>query len=223
MSKPRASPAEASGAARLAGLIERGCGELGVSAPPGAARCLARFLELLRKWNRAQNLTAVTDPADMVARHVLDSLAGLPWVRGERVLDVGSGAGLPGIPLAIARPGWQLVLLDSRGKRIEFLRYVKQDLGLDNIELAGVRFENYPPDRKFDTLTARAFAAFPDLIQGAGPFMAAGARLVVWQGGDPTDKIRAALAGRALDHAVHAVRVPGVAAARHITVVEGGG
>lgn len=201
-------------------LIERGGAELGVSLPAGASDRLARFLALIRKWNRGQNLTAVTEPVEMVSRHVLDSLAGLPWVRGERVLDVGSGAGLPGIPLAVARPGWRIVLLDSRGKRIQFLRYVKQDLALDNVEIVQARFEKYPPERNFDTLTARAFAAFPGLMDGAWPFITAGARLVVWKGNDPTVEMETTLADQPVCYAVHALRVPGVDAARHIAVVE---
>lgn len=209
--------------AQMGGLIERGSVAMGLSLPAGSGERLARFLALMRKWNRGQNLTAVTDPAEMVARHVLDSLAGLPWVRGEEVLDVGSGAGLPGIPLAIARPGWRVVLLDSRGKRIQFLRYVKQDLGLDNVEIVQARFEKYPPGRKFDTLTARAFAAFPDLMREAGPFITAGARLVVWKGSDPTVEMETTLADQPFRYAVHALRVPGVDAARHVAVVEGAG
>lgn len=207
----------------MTALIESGSAEMGVSLPPESVEALARFLGLMRKWNRGQNLTAVTDPAEMVAKHVLDSLAGLPWVRGERVLDVGSGAGLPGIPLAIARPSWRVVLLDSRGKRIQFLRYVKQALALDNVEIVEARFEKYPPERKFDTLTVRAFAAFPELARGAEPFITAGARLVVWKGSDPTVEMEATLAHQPVRYAVHALRVPGVDASRHIAVVESAG
>jgi len=206
---------------RMTGLIATGSAELGVALPPASAERLARFLGLMHKWNRGQNLTAVTEPAEMVARHVLDSLAGLPWVRGERVLDVGSGAGLPGIPLAIVEPAWRVVLLDSRGKRIQFLKYVKQALGLENVEIAQARFEKYPVDGKFDTLTARAFAAFPELFRGALPFINAGARLVAWKGNDPSAELGATLAGRPVVYAVHALRVPQVAAPRHIAVVTG--
>lgn len=199
--------------------IEQGAGRLDVSLPSGAAGRLAGYLELLHKWNRAQNLTAVTGLQAMVGRHVLDSLAGARWV-GSRVLDVGTGAGLPGVPLAIADPSRRVVLLESRRKRIQFLLYVKQALALDNIEVAHARLEKYRADGKFDTLVTRAFAALPGLISGVMPFITAGARLVAWQGNDPSQGLEEALAGQPVSYCVHAVQVPGVEAPRHIVVIE---
>lgn len=201
------------------GLIEQGVEEMGLSLPPGAAARMARFLALLRKWNRAQNLTAITEPRAMVAGHVLDSLAGLPWLRGARVLDVGSGAGLPGVPLAVADPQREYVLLDSRRKRIQFLLYAKRELGLDNVSAVEARFEKYQPDGKFGTLTARAFAALPELVRQAAPFINTGARLVAWQGNDPSGALQHAPAGPGICYAVHPVRVPGIEASRHIVVI----
>ncbi|MBS1270531.1 MAG: Ribosomal RNA small subunit methyltransferase G [Gammaproteobacteria bacterium] len=204
----------------IVALIEQGIGEMALPMPAGSAERLARFLELLKKWNRAQNLTAVTEPEAMVARHVLDSLSGAPRVRGRQVLDIGSGAGLPGIPLAVADPLRQMILLDSRHKRVQFLTHAKQVLGLDNVTVVHARIEKYQPGRKFDTLTARAFAALTELIRLAMPFVAAGTRLVAWQGKDPTAVLEQALAGQAVCHAVHPVRVPGIGAQRHIVVLE---
>lgn len=118
-----------------------------------------QYILLLHKWNRAYNLTAIRDVNLMVSLHLLDSLAILPWVNGSRVLDVGTGAGLPGVPLAIANPSWHVVLLDSNGKKIRFLNEVKRALSLDNIEPIQTRVENYRSPHLFDTITSRAFSS----------------------------------------------------------------
>lgn len=200
-------------------LIEEGAAKMGLSLPADAPGRLACFLALLGKWNRGQNLTAITDPEAMVYGHVLDSLAGLPWLDGGRVLDVGSGAGLPGIPLAIADPGQELVLLDSRRKRIQFLLYAKRELALDNVLVVEARIEKYRPEGNFGTLTARAVAALPELAAAVMPFIDAGARLVVWQRKDPSRELEDALAGLHTCCAVHPVRVTGIRAPRHIVVI----
>lgn len=128
-------------------------------APP-----LFEYLLLLDKWNAAYNLTAVRDLESMISKHVLDSLAILPWVKGPRILDVGTGAGLPGIPLAIAMPDAQFVLLDSNGKKIRFLNEVKRRLDLKNLETVQFRVENYHPAQGFDTVTSRAFSSLEQMI-----------------------------------------------------------
>ena len=204
-------------------LIEQGCAELKLLMPAGAEARLARYLELMEKWNRGQNLTAVSGVEAMATRHLLDSLAGVPWLSGESVLDVGSGAGLPGIPLAIAQPSRRFVLLDSRRKRVQFLLYTKQALSLHNVEVVEARVEKYRPGEKFGTLTARAFAAFPELATRTMPFVTAGARLVVWQRNDPTQALGEAFAGHPVRYVVHPVRVPGIEAPRHIVVVDRAG
>ncbi len=119
---------------------------------------LLHYLSLLHKWNQAYNLTAVRDMDSMVTRHLLDSLAILPWVKGTRVLDVGTGPGLPGVPLALANPALQVVLLDSNGKKIRFLQEVKRALRLDNVEIVQTRVEAWQPSLCFDTVTSRAFS-----------------------------------------------------------------
>ncbi|KTD57553.1 16S rRNA (guanine(527)-N(7))-methyltransferase RsmG [Legionella shakespearei] len=125
---------------------------------------LSEYLLLLDKWNAAYNLTAVRDVESMISKHVLDSLAILPWVKGPRILDVGTGAGLPGIPLAIAMPDAQFVLLDSNGKKIRFLNEVKRKLNLKNLETVQFRVENYHPAQGFDTVTSRAFSSLEQMI-----------------------------------------------------------
>ena len=125
---------------------------------------LLQYLNLLHKWNHAYNLTAVRDIDAMVTRHVLDSLAILPWIKGPRLLDVGSGAGLPGIPLALALPELQVVLLDSNGKKVRFLQEAKRTLSLDNVEIVQTRVENYHPSQGFDTVISRAFSEIEQMI-----------------------------------------------------------
>lgn len=122
------------------------------------------YLKLLYKWNNAYNLTAIRELDNMVTHHILDSLAILPWVKGPKLLDVGTGAGLPGIPLAIAMPSLQVVLLDSNGKKIRFLREVKRALALNNVEVVQSRAETYHPTSGFDTVTSRALSDLESLV-----------------------------------------------------------
>ncbi len=122
------------------------------------------YIELLDTWNRTYNLTAIRDKKAMITHHLLDSLAILPWIKGPRILDVGSGAGLPGIPLALACPHWQVVLLDSLGKKTRFLREAKRVLSLDNVQIVQTRVEAYRPAEGFDTVTSRAFSTLSQML-----------------------------------------------------------
>lgn len=125
---------------------------------------LFHYLSLLNKWNAAYNLTAIRDLDSMISKHLLDSLAIIPWLKGSRILDVGTGAGLPGIPLAIAQPDRQFTLLDSNGKKVRFLQEVKRHLSLNNLEVVQFRVENYHPDQGFDTVTSRAFSSLEQMV-----------------------------------------------------------
>ena len=125
---------------------------------------LIQYLALLHKWNQAYNLTAIRDLHSMVTLHLLDSLAILPMIHGTRILDVGTGAGLPGVPLALANPALHVVLLDSNGKKIRFLQEVKRALVLDNIEVIQTRVERYHPTSSFDTVTSRAFSNLKQML-----------------------------------------------------------
>lgn len=145
--------------------LRSGTQSLGITLGETQEERLLQFLALLVKWNKAYNLTAVRDPLEMVGRHLLDSLAVLPHLRGVRCLDMGTGAGLPGIPLAIMCPQKQFVLLDSNGKKIRFVRQAILELGLENVETAQIRVESYRPEAGFDTLIARAFTALPQMIE----------------------------------------------------------
>ena len=124
---------------------------------------LIQLVQLLNKWNKAYNLTSVRDPQEMLVKHILDSIVVSPYLQGDRFIDVGTGPGLPGLPLAIINPTKQFVLLDSLGKRISFIRNAVRELGLTNVEPVLSRVEEYQPEQKFDGVLSRAFASLKDM------------------------------------------------------------
>ena len=144
--------------------LSHGLEALGVSLSPARRGLLLEYLALMVRWNRAYNLTTVDQPAEMVSRHLLDSLSIQPWLVGRQVLDAGTGAGLPGVPLAVACPERQFLLVDSNGKKIRFLRQVRRALKLDNIEPVHGRLEDLPDDLQPDCITARALAPLERLV-----------------------------------------------------------
>ena len=124
---------------------------------------LIQLVQLLHKWNKAYNLTSVRDPQEMLVKHILDSIIVSTYLQGDRFIDVGTGPGLPGLPLAIINPTKQFVLLDSLGKRISFIRNAVRELGLTNVEPVLSRVEEYQPEQKFDGVLSRAFASLKDM------------------------------------------------------------
>ena len=132
--------------------------DIGIVLSDDQTAQLITYLDLLEKWNHAYNLTAVRSRSEMLGRHLIESLAISPFIRGRQVVDVGSGAGLPGVPLAIANPAVQYTLLDSNGKKSRFLFEVKRALMLSNVEIETVRVESWQPTRRFDSVVTRAFA-----------------------------------------------------------------
>ncbi|WP_428771885.1 16S rRNA (guanine(527)-N(7))-methyltransferase RsmG [Vibrio sp.] len=126
---------------------------------------LLGYVELLNKWNKAYNLTSVRDPEQMLTRHILDSIVVSPHLNGQRFIDVGTGPGLPGIPLAIMNPDAEFVLLDSLGKRVRFLKQVVHDLKLNNVTPVQSRVEEFQPEQKFDGVLSRAFASMTDMLE----------------------------------------------------------
>lgn len=142
-------------------ILDHGLIELGLPVP--AAPFLA-YLQLLHKWNKAYNLTAIRKVEDMAVRHVLDSLAVLPYLSGTNIIDIGSGAGFPGIPLALACPDRQFVLLDSNGKKTRFLQEIKRRLKLFNVDIVHARAEHYRPENGFDTVISRAFSDLQQML-----------------------------------------------------------
>lgn len=144
--------------------LDEGVNALALTLDTTARERLVQYVVLLHKWNRAYNLTAVRDPEAMMTRHVIDSLTILPWVNGPRILDVGSGPGLPGMILAIVRPELQVSLLDSNGKKVRFQKQVVMELGLPNVMPLHERIEALSKDKQFDQITSRAFSSLNDFI-----------------------------------------------------------
>jgi 16S rRNA (guanine527-N7)-methyltransferase len=180
---------------------------------------LTRYLQELEKWNQAYNLTAVRDPADMVPRHLLDALAVNPYLRGKRVLDVGTGAGLPGIPLALVNPDKQFMLLDANGKKIRFVQHVVGVLGLSNVEPVQARIESWDFAQPFDVIVSRAFSTLADFINGSGRMLGPGGCLLAMKGKLPGAEL-AELPSGWWAAGVHAIHVPELDAERHAVVLQ---
>lgn len=168
--------------AALLQQLETGLEKMRLELPASVPARLIEYLELLVKWNKAFNLTAVRDPVEMISKHLLDSLSVLPYVGAGRVIDVGSGAGLPGIPLALARPQTRFVLLDSNGKKTSFLNQAKRLLQLDNVEVVNQRVEDYRPELYFDAIIARAYADTHLILKSTAHLHQPGTRVLVMQG-----------------------------------------
>jgi len=194
-------------------ILKNGLSELGLTID---SIKLEQYLELLHKWNHAYNLTAIRDLESMVSKHILDSLAILPFVNGESLLDVGTGAGLPGIPLAIAAPNLKIVLLDSNGKKIRFLQEVKRQLKLDNVEIIQSRVESYHPDILFDILTSRAFSSIDQMLNLTRHLIAPDGMWVLMKGLRPDDE----LAAIQMPSRVESYIVPGVDGERCCVIIE---
>ena len=202
---------------KLEKLLQQGLSEMGLDLAAPVQKKLLNFLELLEKWNRAYNLTAVRDPEQMVPRHLLDSLTVLPYLQGPRVLDIGTGAGLPGIPLALARPDLEFTLLDSNAKKTRFATQALHDLGLKNVAVVQERVEKFHPETKFDTLIARAFASIPDMLAASRHLCATRGRFLVMKGVFPQEELAAVTDGYRAE--VKALRIPGLDAARHLVIL----
>lgn len=205
-------PAEVDGVSRA---LVQGAAELGIALSPDQCDRLLGFLDLLQRWSRAYNLTAIREPAAMVSHHLLDSLAVAPYLWGESILDLGTGAGLPGLPLAVVQPSRRFWLLDSNGKKVRFVRQAVLDLRLPNVEPVQSRIESYRPQRKFSTIVTRAVACIADLRAQTVPLLESPGRLLVMKGRYPGDELsHPALAGS--DLTVRSLRVPFLDGERHL-------
>jgi 16S rRNA (guanine527-N7)-methyltransferase len=200
--------------------IAEGLAAMGIDLPEDARANLAAHLELIAKWNRVHNLTAVRETTQMVVLHLLDSLSVLPHLEGAKtIVDVGSGPGLPGIPIAIARPPAQVTLLDSSHKKCAFLQQAKTELALDNVTVVCDRVERWQPALKFDAVVSRAFSELADFVAQAQHLVAPGGRLIAMKGVYPFDEIARVPATHRVAQVVE-LRVPQLDAKRHLVFVE---
>lgn len=190
-------------------MIEAAIQQLDQTYPDGTAEKLTALLDELEKWNRRVNLTAIRDRQEMVTAHILDSLVARPLLEGVSVLDVGTGPGFPGLPLAIVEPDRQFTLLDSNNKKILFVQHAAGLLGLDNVTAVKSRAEDYAPGRRFDTVIARALAALPRLVQIAGHHVGENGVFVALKGRYPADELEQ-MNGQPWNHDVMELEVPGL-------------
>ncbi len=200
------------------GLVERlhaGLDALQLSLPAALPQQVLQYLALLLKWNRAYNLTAVRDPQEMIPRHVLDSLVVLPYVCGPAVLDVGTGAGLPGLLLALARPDWQFSLLDSNAKKTRFITQVVIELGLSNVSVVCQRAEHWQTPQRFDSILSRAYSDLETFYQQTRSLCAADGCLLALKGKLPEEELNA-LQKRGLQPTIQVLNVPGLHETRHL-------
>ena len=200
--------------------ISRGAESLGQALTAGQASGLARLLVELERWNRRINLTAIRDIDEMVAGHILDSLSVRPYLHGKRILDIGTGPGFPGLPLAIVEPDRLFVLVDGNGKKIGFVNHAIGVLGLDNVTAVKARAEGYAPEARFDTVTARALATLPRLVELSAHLVGEDGRLLALKGKYPAEELEAIKSLPDWDHSVAELTVPGLEAhERHLVTV----
>jgi len=200
-------------------LLVSGAQQLGLDLKLQQIEQLVAYLRLFDKWNHAFNLSAIREPAAMVKLHLLDSLSVASVLQGERFIDVGTGGGLPGIPLAIKFPRKSFTLLDSAGKKTRFLFQVKQELGLDNVTVENRRVEQFHPPQKFDGVISRAFASLPDMVTSCGHLRTPEGRFWAMKGQVPVEELREIEPDFTLEHC-HSLQVPGVEAQRCLLVIK---
>ena len=189
--------------------------ELGLVLNTQQDQQLQQYVELLLRWNKVYNLTAVRDPEQILPLHLWDSLSVVPFIEAESCLDVGSGAGLPGIPLAIMRPTQQFTLLDTNGKKTRFIQQAALELGLTNIQVVQTRVEQWQPKQKFAAIISRAFASLADFVTVSGQHLQAEGRLYAMKGRYPDTEIAELPQGWSLAKS-HPLSVPGLNAERHL-------
>ena len=193
--------------------------EAGISLTDHQKTQLVAYVEMLHKWNKAYNLTSVRDPDEMLVRHILDSIVAAPYLQGERFIDVGTGPGLPGVPLSIVLPDAHFTLLDSLGKRVRFLRQVQHELKLTNISPVQSRVEDFPAEPPFDGVISRAFASLTDMVNWCHHLPGQNGRFYALKGLIPSDEI-ALLPPELSVESVVELTVPHLEGERHLVVVK---
>ncbi len=202
----------------LLATLTSGLDTLGLALPTPAIEQLEHYLALLQKWNQVHNLTAIREPEKMISHHLLDSLAIVPYLQHcQRVLDVGSGGGLPGVPLAIACPSMAVTLLDSNSKKTAFQQQVMIELGLPNLQVASGRVEQHQPAQAFDGIVSRAFSEMREFVQLSTHLLAAHGAWYAMKGVYPHEELHAL--GQNYQTTVYTLQVPQVGAERHLVKI----
>lgn len=199
----------------LRNRLEAGLKKLDLCLEDATIERLLAYIQMFDKWNKTYNLSAVRDIDAMISRHLLDSLAILPFVEGQRLIDVGTGGGLPGIPMAICHPEREVHLLDSNGKKTRFLFQVKTLMQLDNVQVHNCRVESFQPEERFDGVMSRAFASLEDMTTGCRHLLKENGRFWAMKGIYPTDELKP-LAKHYIVANSHALTIPGEEGERHL-------
>ena len=200
-----------------AALLTAGIAEMGLDVSLEAQQKLLQYLSLLNKWNKVYNLTAVRDPLEMVTLHLLDSLSVLPYIKTKNLLDVGSGGGLPGIVLAICLPHLQVTTIDTVQKKAIFMRQVKGELGLNNLEVVHARVENYQPSEKFETIISRAFSEASLFVKLTQHLLVDNGQWLAMKGLEPHQELKTL---ELKSNKIIPLKVAGLDAERHLVIVE---
>ena len=212
-------PAELKQVTTVLNKLSRLLADAGISLTDHQKNQLIAYVDMLHKWNKAYNLTSVRDPNEMLVRHILDSIVVAPYLKGERFIDVGTGPGLPGIPLSIVRPEAHFTLLDSLGKRVRFLRQVQHELALTNITPVQSRVEEFPSEPPFDGVISRAFASLNDMVSWCHHLPGQNGRFYALKGQLPADEIDSLPAEFSVE-SVEKLRVPQLDGERHLVVIK---
>lgn len=202
----------------LAEQLSRGVAALALTLDAATQQKLLDYVALLHKWNKVYSLTAVREPGRMISLHLLDCLAVLPHISGPRVLDVGSGGGMPGIVLAIVRPDWAITLIDSNSKKTSFLQQAAISLGLSNVTVVTGRVEQYQPAERFDLITSRAFSDLGEFVSLSHHLLATDGCYAALKGVYPQAEVAQIPAGFMVTEVVP-LQVPGLDAERHLVTI----
>jgi len=202
----------------LANLLQQGLQTLHLSLSPVTQTQLLNYLQLLSKWNHVYNLTAIREIETMLAKHILDSLAVLPYLKGQRLLDVGTGAGVPGLVLAMAQPTWQWVLIDSNAKKLRFVQQAIMELEITNVEIVKTRIEDYSPVENFNTILCRAYSSLSEFYHQTARLCAIEGCLLAMKGTYPVTEM-AELTTLPISIQTIALQVPQLMAERHLIIL----
>lgn len=190
----------------------------GVKLDDTQLQALQCLLDALNDWNQRMNLTAIRDPQQQVSKHLLDSLSLQPWLRGTLIADIGTGAGFPGLPLALVNPDKQFVLIDSVNKKLKFVEHAAQAMGLTNVTVLHTRAQDLKPEQRFDCVLSRAVGSIENFVKWCGHLCVSGGRLLAMKGRYPEEELKALPTGWKVA-AVHELKIPGLDEQRHVVEI----